>query len=362
MLRDGTELNKVTLKDKEVRKLINGDRVIQTYLDTLNSIHTKRSFARAIYEFYTFLYGEEYLSLDMMVIDPMTANKYTMYWKKEFEDGKIKASTFNSKLKGIKLFYDWLITETSSNIAEYRVFIVNPFANCSQVQENDSEGSEPLTPEEVLLMLNNPYGSTPHITERNTLMFILAIVTGIRNTALITITESDIKEYSGDYVMFAEDKEGKTAKMSITPYYNRLMDWYRVDKMLRGGKDNDTIFNITPITANRIIKVWSESVGLTHKKITFHSLRTTTAVQIFHNTNGNVYKVQKALNHSHISTSNIYLGKENVVNHDGENIIENIVNSDKSFNDKINSMTREQLIDIIMGLPMNDKINIMAKL
>jgi site-specific recombinase XerD len=225
--------------------------------------------------------------------------------------------------------------------------------------ENDCEGSEPLSIDEINLMLNTPYGTSEHIVNRNLLIFELGITTGIRCDALMGIKIEDITSHSKDIIVSAKGKEDKTAKKPINHYYERILAWYNEDLKVR-TKDNGTIFNITPIHANRIIKEWASQCSI-NKNITFHSLRTTTAVQIYHNTNGNLFKVQKMLDHSHVSTSKIYVDKEKAICHDGEDIIVNIQQADKLY-DKLQQLSKEQLIKLISELDVATKLSILNKL
>jgi site-specific recombinase XerD len=346
------------IRNVEYRKQINGNILIDEYLKTLNTDNTRKAYARSINEFFKTLYPKEPLTLDMMVIDDIIAIRYMNIYKKKLNDGEIKSSTYNSKIKGIKSFYDWLMKRTRSNIYGYELLPFNPFDSTKQIAENDAEGSDALTPDEILLMLEHPYGHNQHVQMRNVLMFVLAITTGIRNSALLNIKEEDIKFLSGEWLVDAIDKENKQALMPINNYYTKLMAWYQNDKKWRTS--GDTIFNIHPIYAGEVIKNWAKSVGI-DKNITFHSLRATCAVQIYENSNGNLAKVQLALHHSNMSTSKIYAEKGNKINHDAENIVENILNIGK-FESMVENLCKEDLVKILCSLDAHTKMQIMNRL
>jgi site-specific recombinase XerD len=337
----------------------NGDFIIEVYLGTLNTESTRTLYKKSINDFFKFTYGGQPLTVDMFRISPAIAIQYMNIWRGQLENGIIKTSTYNSKIKGIKSFYNWAMGYSTNALTGEKLIHVNPFANEKMKSENDSEGSEPLSIDEINLMLGNPYGASEHIINRNLLIFELGITTGIRCDALMGIKVSDISKHSTDIIVSAKGKEDKTAKKPINHYYDRIIAWYNEDIKVR-TKDNGTIFNITPIHANRIIKEWASQCDI-NKNITFHSLRTTTAVQIYHNTNGNLFKVQKMLDHAHVSTSKIYVDKENVVVHDGEDIMVNIKEASK-IEDMLQNLTKEQLIKIISDLDVSTKINIMNKL
>lgn len=334
-----------------------GNDVIEAYLSTLNSKHTVRQFRKSISDFFTYLYGNDIISTQDLVINPVKAVGYQESLKMLLNNGEMKTSTYNAKIKGVKYFYDWLITQTTLNTHDIKVFNINPFSSVKQKAENDSEGSEPLTPDEVLLMLNNPIGGTVHLQTRNILMLEIAISTGIRNNALLSITTDNIKTIDGKTVLSAKDKHNKVATRPITHYHQELLEWYNEDMKLRTD-DNGTIFNLHPHSANKIIKEWAKEVGI-QKKITFHSLRTTTAVQIYHLTDGNLGRTQLALNHSNSTTTKRYVVKENVINCDAENIVESIKNTEKNFEDFVNSLSAEQMREILLNMNTTTKIQIM---
>jgi site-specific recombinase XerD len=347
----------ITMED--YRSKLNGLDIIERFLKEFKSESTKKSYRKSINDFYTWLYGDKTLTLQMMIIDPVHAGEYSAYWMEQLNNGKIKTSTYNCKFKGIKSFYDWLITRTTSNTLDFTMMKINPFNVVKQMKEYDSEGSDALEPDEIMLMLSNPYGRGKHIQERNVLMFVLAITTGIRNHALLTITENNIIKMGNDWVIDTIDKEDKQALKPINNYYDRLMNWYHEDKKTRTDKDN-TIFNIHPIHANKVISDWAKSVGI-DKKITFHSLRATTAVRIYEDNDGNLAKVQLALNHSHMETSKIYVDKNNKINHDAENIIESLQNV-TTFEEKMEQLSKEELLEILSSLNASTKMQILKNL
>jgi integrase/recombinase XerD len=332
--------------------------IIKKYMDSLKTDSTRKSYFKSIMEFFTWVYGGEELTFAMMIINPSVAMDYKNFWFKSYENGKMKASTFNAKIKGIKQFYEWLIFQTTSNTHGIKIFQINPFAKVAMIAENDTEGSEPLSPEEIQLMLDNPYGNTPHIQERNSLIFELAITTGIRNDALLSITKDSISKLGNDWILTAIDKEDKKAEMPINNYYDRLMKWYEKDLRIRTD-DNNTIFNLHPHSANRIIREWANNLGI-DKRITFHSLRTTTAVQVYHTTENKAI-AQEILHHSHMDTTDKYLLKEHRIRHEAEGIIVNI-KALSTFDSIIESMSKEELVALIKGFEPSVKSQIVRML
>lgn len=348
--------NGITIKTNE------GNKIIESFLKKHNTENTKRAYRNSILEFFKFMYKEEmlpHLTFNMMIVNPSHALAYEEFLLNQLKEKKIKIATFNSRVRGIKQFYDWLIYHTTSNTTNEKIFNVNPFAKIKQRVENDSEGSEPLTLDEVELMLNNPYTKNKHLQERDLLILEMAISTGIRNTALITITEDNFYERDGNYILKVEDKGGKVAHMSINKYYDRLMKWYSIDKKLRTD-DNGTIFNLHPHSANRIIREWAKSVGI-KKKITFHSLRTTTACEVVRMSGGNLFKAQEVLHHADVKVTHRYVDKAKKIIYDAEHVLDG-VDMIKKFDETIQEMSKDELVDLLLSLSKDIKTDIIRKI
>lgn len=338
----------------------NGFQIVEMFLTTLNSNNTVTAYKKSVLDFYDYYYGiysTNYLTLDMMVIDPSVANNYSNYWKEKLDNGEIKTSTYNCKIKGIRKFYDWLIIQTTKNTESNRLFNINPFKGVSQKSEDcDKEGSDPLDSKEVELMLNNPIGNNEHIQERNKLILEIGISTGIRNDAIITMKMTDIIRIGGEYVIITRDKGKKASNIALNEeYYERLVKWYEIDKKIRRDK-GESIFNIHPSHANRIIKEWANSVGI-DKRITFHSLRSTTAMMIYHNSDNNIYEVQMALRHSDEKTSAGYVQKGYKIIKTGKYLLKR-ASEIKKFDETLNNMSKEELIYLISNLSDNLKLSI----
>jgi site-specific recombinase XerD len=335
--------------------------IIEAYLSTLNSKHTVRVYKRSIYDFFNFLYPSQTLTAKMLVIDPVHAMAYREELSKQLNSDEIKSATFNAKIKGCKQFYDWLMGQTTLNTKSKKLFNINPFDTVKQVAENDAEGSEPLSPEEVLLMIDNPAGESEHLQKRNVLLLEIAISTGIRNDALLGITKYNIINVGGDWIINTQDKFNKETMKPINNYYHELMEWYEADLKIRGYQNDGTIFNMHPHSANRLIKEWAKNVKI-DKKITFHSLRTTTACQVYHMFDENLGRAKAVLQHFHTETTDKYLKKEKRVNGDAENIVEVMKGVRENFEDIVREMSKDELVDLFLSLDTTTKMNVMRKL
>ena len=227
------------------------------------------------------------------------------------------------------------------------------------MSETDSEGSMPLTAEEIMLMLDNPHGQNKHTQERNRLLLEIAVTTGIRNNALLALTDENLKIIDGVKLILTLDKGNKISKKPIPHYYDRLVNWYTTDCFMRKN-GSKSIFNLTAKGANDVITKWAKAVGI-EKRVTFHSLRTTTAVQIHSREGNSIDSAQTFLNHSHRETTQIYLNKTNDVNMAGVDIIEDMRKVER-FAEELESYNKEDLVKALDTLPSSIKNQILNAL
>lgn len=325
------------------------ERIINMFLGTFKSKNTQRAYRKSINDFFIYLYGEDKdITLQDMIIDTVVGTAYAQKHLKELQEGLIKISTYNNRIKGIKMFYSWLIMQTIVNTKQIQMLQINPFASVKTLSETDRQGSDYLTKEEIQLMLDNPMGSTEHIKQRNRLILLLALTTGIRREAISELTVDNVKVIGEDICIVTLDKGHKRTIKPINNIAKELRAWYQKDIATRSAAEVNNIFNITSGYANQIIVAWAKSVGI-KKKITFHSFRISVAIQMYNDTKDK-YKVQKFLNHSNSTTTDVYLDKKNTIIHDGEKIVDNIIN-DTNITEvvkaKLNSMNKEEIITLI---------------
>jgi integrase len=344
---------------------LDGQWFINEYLNSLRNENTREAFKKSINDWFTFCYGNKLLTLKDMIINDFKAIRYTNYWQSKIRKdpnkkvkGEISISTYNQKIKGVRLFYEWLKLTTRIIERDYQYIKYNPFDSVHMIDETDSVGSMALTPEEVLMMIDNPYGKTQEQRERNLLIFELALVTGLRRSTLLDLKPSDIQHIDEDILMQKYTKRNKITSKPITSYYDRIIKWYNYDVVNR-AVDNGTIFNLSPVTANEMIKRWVKSCKI-NKKVTFHGLRATCAILIFHDTNENTNKVQSFLDHDEEKITKRYLKKEKYVDYSGINALENLKKSKVVEEPK--QSTSDELLNLISTLDEESKLNILKML
>jgi integrase len=154
--------------------------------------------------------------------------------------------------------------------------------------------------------------------QRDELLFILGINTGLRVGDLLRLILADVTDAQGRLKDFVELKEQKTAKRRRIPLNQTcktLLKNYletRTDSQNPGGLQAPLFRSkkgLRPISRQRAHQLLSEAgkiLGLPN--IGTHTLRKTFGYQIFQRTGGNLALVQKLLNHADTGVTLRYIG------------------------------------------------------
>ena len=81
-----------TLATTNYNSELNGDAIIEAYISTLNSEQTRIAYRRSIKDFFSFLYKDTTLSVEMLVVNPPEAYSYANHWKRKIQKGEEKRS------------------------------------------------------------------------------------------------------------------------------------------------------------------------------------------------------------------------------------------------------------------------------
>ncbi|MEG1704783.1 MAG: site-specific integrase [Niameybacter sp.] len=146
--------------------------------------------------------------------------------------------------------------------------------------------------------------------ERNYIMFLIGIYSGLRITDILNLRVRDVK--SRNQISMREQKTGKQRIFPINPFLKRALEEYIEDYDLemeeylikRTGKKNKPI---TRDMAYKIMRDVAEYFGLTN--IGTHTLRKTFGYHFYMQTK-DIVTLQKIFNHSDPSITLIYIGIE----------------------------------------------------
>lgn len=142
-------------------------------------------------------------------------------------------------------------------------------------------------------------------SERNYMLFVFGINTGLRISDILKIRVKDVK---GHYISLREEKTGKQKRLRITPNLKR-----ELDKYTNTMSDDDYLFQSRkgknkPIQRNaayNILREAAEEVGL--NEIGTHTLRKTFGYHFYYQTK-DVAMLQEIFNHSSPSVTLRYIG------------------------------------------------------
>lgn len=146
--------------------------------------------------------------------------------------------------------------------------------------------------------------------ERNYIMFLLGIYSGLRISDILKLKVKDVKNKSS--ISLREQKTGKQRIFTINPYLKKALKEY-IEKndlpqeqylIKRRGKRNTPI---SRVMAYKIMQEAADYYGLDN--IGTHTLRKTFGYHFYLQTK-DIYTLQKILNHNHPSITLRYIGIE----------------------------------------------------
>lgn len=233
------------------------------------------------------------------------------------EPDQVTATNLNSYV--LYLEKQGLSTATvSRNIASMKAFFHYMFG-LHKVQQDptdvikaphiDKRTPEVLTTEEVVLLLEQPYRSTPKEI-RDKAMLELLYATGMRVTELITLRVQDVN-MNMNFVLCKEgDKErfipfGKAAQSALARYIKEGRG-----PLIKENQGDVLFVNCSGQSMSRqgfwkLIKQYAAKAYIT-KDITPHTLRHSFALHLVQN-GADLKAVQEMMGHSDISTTQMYL-------------------------------------------------------
>lgn len=144
--------------------------------------------------------------------------------------------------------------------------------------------------------------------ERDYIMFMVGIYTGLRISDILKLRVSDLK--NKDYIVIREQKTGKQQTMEINPILKRELAKFMISKgydeyLIRSRQNQDK--PMTRGMAYKILKDVAIHFGL--QSIGCHTLRKTFGYH-FYQQHKDAVILQEIFNHSHVSVTLRYIGIE----------------------------------------------------
>lgn len=164
--------------------------------------------------------------------------------------------------------------------------------------------------------------------ERDLAIITLFLVTGIRCSALIKIDMNNIN--FEEKTLTVTDKESKVTTYDLTDEtIDILLSWIQKREILLNGELKDALFisnqrkRIDQRSVYRIVNKYAEVIDGKH--ITPHKLRATYGTQLY-NATGDIYFVQKCMNHSNPKTTETYIRGVKNSSKKASDIMTNLIN------------------------------------
>ena len=273
-------------------------------------------------------------------------------------NGRYAEATIARKIGTMKSLYKFLITVYASNRTKQQWIFTNPWESIeASVSEVDGYGHLERHEVELLLEVANKEDAT---------LYELAVTTGVRLSALLklNINTSFIK-IDGVWCITGIDKGKKKFEDAIN---NELYEACRELADVRSGK----VFNVTRQTVlNRLkgrkdrgTKGYLHQIGLTDEEIEqrdlcFHSFKKSAVTFTGDLTNGDIRAMAKAGHHTNTAyTLGVYdKSQDKKYNSVGlrMNFNSSADKANERLQEKLESMTKDELVALIMGLKPAEK-------
>ena len=166
-----------------------------------------------------------------------------------------------------------------------------------------------LKPNEIQIMVNNIKEDEGKWKNRNMLIMMTFLYTGMRCTALteINIEDVDIKNKQITII----DKRNKKRVFKVDDEYIRLFLTVIKENKKFGSKTNALFISnrLTRISQKTVSRMLEENSLVLHKHITPHKMRRSYGRNLYDAT-GDIYAVMQALGHEDVKTTQLYVGRD----------------------------------------------------
>jgi integrase len=232
---------------------------------------------------------------------------------------------------------------------------VNQFAfKIDKLSEKDSVGSDYLSESEINQLIE--LARTKKNGEEKALFFQLAYITAVRLKALSQLTWGDVVLEDANYMISVYDKGDKLDEKYIGE------DLYKQLNQLKQRHSNeDRIFKMSCRTFQDEVVHLAKELGFTNnRKITFHSIRKSSGVEVYLQT-GDVELTRQHMNHSSMEvTFKNYVKIKRDYTQTGSYILAKKKKDIDKMIDEINDL--DELKAILKQCSMKTKHEILGKL
>lgn len=256
-------------------------------------------------------------------VSTMDVNKYMISLETKTIKGRTKATSSSFRAShwyALNSFFDFLV--------DTKQITINPVSKKSRPKITDKPSATYLTEDEITGIIECIEDEAKEtMVNRDLLLFMLGVTTGIRVAALEQINIEDINlENNTIHVI---EKRNKEFDILISKKVKKvLIAWLKDRKKYFGDVDTNALFvsqygqRISYDAIRKLLIKYAE--GVTNKKITPHVMRHSCATAIYEKT-GDLYLASAQLHHSNISTTMRYANMSNKKLKQAINIMDDLI-------------------------------------
>ncbi|MED3550170.1 tyrosine-type recombinase/integrase [Cytobacillus praedii] len=350
------QANVIKLENENMKVL----NIINAYFEHLKSNHrdfegertdrTQKEYETDIRQFYYLMKNKfkgkelEFLTMEDLYISKDTFKNYIEVLKtlrKTNGDFLYTNKTINRKKSSVRNYLRYLKNED---------YIQEDISYLSSIkgEKERSKSYGAYEPHEVLEIAERAMREKRNGEEKR-LLILLIYKTGLRKDETLQLTWDD----------FIEKEDGVAIQFVGKGYEDYEMmipnDFYEELKSIKG--ESNKVFQMSPRSISDMITRINEDMGLSKKrKLVLHSIRKCFGTVVYRAT-GDINEARKALRHSSIATTQLYLGTENFKLHN------TLFGVDKLDNELYKKVDHETLIKALENCPksllltLNLKIN-----
>ena len=316
--------------DKNVQK------AIFTFLEGRKSENTRKSYERDYRDFFQTMRTKKLEDLveQDLIFNPM---QIEMYSNKLSE--KYKGKTVNRTMASLKSLY--------KKLKKFGFDVDPTWFDVERQDEVDSKPHDTLTYDEVCEIIQ--LVSKTRKGQTKALLVRLAYATAFRKDSLLSLKWDDIIQVDGVNCIKTIGKGNKEDIKKISDsLYNALMEYKKVN-------NSEKIIDLQKNSVDKMMKFIKDNMNFGTRKITFHSFKKASIDEVNLITQGNMKVLQRHGNHSNM-TMTLHYTKDADIN----DLV--IVDTDYKVSfEKLEDMTKEQLLDLIKSADRNTQIKLLQK-
>lgn len=303
-------------REKTIMQILNDmPKYVTEYYYNLSSSRESSScleYIRKIKKFLLYI-DSNINEIDIQKIDDTTISKFLKSIETKEKNGNIEMASFSTWKQ-----YHTILNSFFKYLYKRGYVQYNPIDNIERIRKNDKVQHEFLSADDLKeIMKAVDYGAGNRRSmnrqkewrKRDKAIMLTFITTGMRETALCEIDINRIDFLRKTIIV--TDKENKNNSYTMTPeLISAYYDWLEDRKEKLNGKSCDALF-----ISNRRERISSRSVIDLVRKYTFegigkeispHRLRAAYGNILLKET-GDIYFVSKAMKHSNVQTTEIYI-------------------------------------------------------